>query len=188
MSSSISGLRYEENQIGGAFKSSKIEYIWEFILDGSLPNKIELIYSKWGGKKRLIKNGVEIFDKKNDGSFLKNFDIGGHIFSIIQYGEKFELRIDNQSFTHLYNLEKNKNFFSGDNDPTSKTQRAKNYIDNLSSGNNNDDNLFKFKNKENDNKEEKPGLFNFKIKVDESKANSGIKKLNLVFILGFFLC
>ena len=64
-----------------------------------------------GYKKRLIKNGVEIFDKKNDGSFLKNFDIGEHIFSIIQYGEKFELRIDNQSFTHLYNLEKNKNFF-----------------------------------------------------------------------------
>ena len=51
MSSSISGLRYEENQIGGAFKSSKIEYIWEFILDGSLPNKIELIYSKWVVKK-----------------------------------------------------------------------------------------------------------------------------------------
>ena len=53
-------------------------------------------------------------------------------------------------------------------------------MDNLSSENNNDDNLFKFKNKENDNKEEKPGLFNFKIKLDESKANSGIKKLNLV--------
>jgi len=29
--SSVSGLRYEENQIGGTFKSSKIEYIWEFI-------------------------------------------------------------------------------------------------------------------------------------------------------------
>ena len=64
-----------------------------------------------GGKKRLINNGVEVFDKKNDGSFFKNFDIGGHIFSIIQYRKKFELRIDNQSFTHLYNLEKNKNFF-----------------------------------------------------------------------------
>ena len=51
MSSSVSGLRYEENQIGGTFKSLKIEYIWEFIYDGSLPNKIELIYSKWVIKK-----------------------------------------------------------------------------------------------------------------------------------------
>ena len=31
-------------------------------------------------------------------------------------------------------------------------------MDNLSSENNNDDNLFKFKNKENDNKEEKPWI------------------------------
>ena len=173
MSSSISGLHYEENQIGGAFKSSKIEYIWEFILNGTSPNKIELIYSKWTGKKRLIKNGVEVFDKNNDGSFLKNFEIDGHIFSIMQYGEKCELRVDNQSFTHLYNLEKNKNFFTGEDDPTSKTQIAKSYTDNLSSEND-ENNLYKYK--ENEKKEEKPGLFDFKIKVDESKQNSGLKK------------
>ena len=173
MSSSISGLHYEENQIGGAFKSSKIEYIWEFILNGTSPNKIELIYSKWTGKKRLLKNGVEVFDKNNDGSFLKNFEIDGHIFSIMQYGEKCELRVDNQSFTHLYNLEKNKNFFTGEDDPTSKTQIAKSYTDNLSSEND-ENNLYKYK--ENEKKEEKPGLFDFKIKVDESKQNSGLKK------------
>ena len=175
MSSSISGLHYEENQIGGAFKSSKIEYIWEFVLNGTSPNKIELIYSKWSGKKRLIKNGVEVFDKNNDGSFLKNFEIEGHIFSIMQYGEKCELRVDNQSFTHLYNLEKNKNFFTGEDDPTSKTQIAKNYNDNLSYEND-EGNLYKYKIKENGKKEEKPGLFDFKIKVDESKQNSGLKK------------
>ena len=175
MSSSISGLHYEENQIGGAFKSSKIEYIWEFVLNGTSPNKIELIYSKWSGKKRLIKNGVEVFDKNNDGSFLKNFEIEGHIFSIMQYGEKCELRVDNQSFTHLYNLEKNKNFFTGEDDPTSKTQIAKNYNDNLSYEND-EGNLYKYKIKENGKKEEKQGLFDFKIKVDESKQNSGLKK------------
>ena len=175
MSSSISGLHYEENQIGGAFKSSKIEYIWEFVLNGTSPNKIELIYSKWSGKKRLIKNGVEVFDKNNDGSFLKNFEIEGHIFSIMQYGEKCELRVDNQSFTHLYNLEKNKNFFTGEDDPTSKTQIAKNCSDNLSYEND-EGNLYKYKIKENGKKEEKQGLFDFKIKVDESKQNSGLKK------------
>ena len=29
MSSPITGLRYEEKQIGSTFKSSKVEYIWE---------------------------------------------------------------------------------------------------------------------------------------------------------------
>ena len=173
MSSSISGLHYEENQIGGAFKSSKTDYIWEFILNGSSPNKIELISSNWTGKKRLIKNGVEVFDKNNDDSFLKNFEIDGHIFSIIQYGGKFELRVDNQSFTHLYNLERNKHFFTGEDDPTSKTQIAKSFTDNLSSEND-ENNLYK--NKSNEKKNEKPGLFDFKIKVDESKQNSGLKK------------
>ena len=174
MSSSISGLHYEENQIGGAFKSSKIEYIWEFILNGSSPNKIQLIYSKWTDNKRLFKNGIEVFNKKNDDSFLKNFEIEGHIFSIIQLGDKFELRVDNQSFTYLYNLEKNKNYFTGDADPTSKTQIADNSTGDIISEKD-ENNIYIFKTKENDNKEKK-GLFNFKIKIDENKANSGLKK------------
>ena len=175
MTSSISGLHYEENQVGSAFKSLKIEYKWEFILNGTSPNKIELVYSKLTGKKRLIKNGIEVFDKKNDGSFLKNFEIDGHIFQIIQYGEKFELRVDNQSFTHLYNLEKNKNFFSSDVDPTSKTQIADSNTGDII-GEKDENKIFAYNtNKDSDNKE-KQGLFNFKIKVDENKANSGLKK------------
>ena len=51
MSSTLSGFHYEENKIGGTFKSSTIEYIWEFIIDGTVPNKIQLIDSKWTGKK-----------------------------------------------------------------------------------------------------------------------------------------
>ena len=57
MASGISGLRYQEKQIGGVLKNSKIEYTWEFILD-NMPQKIELIDSRWIGKKRLIRNGV----------------------------------------------------------------------------------------------------------------------------------
>ena len=174
MSSSISGLHYEENQVGGTFKSSKIEYVWEFILNGSSPNKIQLIYSKWTDDKKLIKNGIEVYNKKNDDSYLKNFEIDGHIFSVIQLGDKFELRVDNQSFTHLYNLEKNKNFFTGDIDPTSKTQIADNKTGDIISEKN-ENNFYIFKSKENDGKE-KHTLFNFKIKIDENKANSGLKK------------
>ena len=176
MSSTLSGFHYEENKIGGTFKSSTIEYIWEFIIDGTIPNKIQLIDSKWTGKKRLFKNGVEVFDKKNDGSFLKNFEIDDHIFSIIYYGDKCELRIDNQSFSHLSNLEKNKNYFNGEEARTSKTQ----VIEGFNASEKNGTNLFKLKDKEENsniykNSDKKPGLFNFKIKVDESKNNSGLK-------------
>ena len=163
MSSPVSGLRYEENQIGGAFKSPQTEYIWEFIINGNL-NKIVFINSKWSGKNRLIKNGVEVFDKKKDGSFLKNFEIDGHIFSILKYGEKYELRIDNQYFNHLYNLEKNKIFFQSE-DQKSKEQEEKK--DNQSK------NIFKYEGNKN---KEKHGILDFKIKIDESNQNSGLKK------------
>ena len=163
MSSPVSGLRYEENQIGGAFKSPQTEYVWEFIINGNL-NKIVFINPKWSGKNRLIKNGVEVFDKKKDGSFLKNFEIDGHIFSILKYGEKYELRIDNQYFNHLYNLEKNKIFFQSE-DQKSKEQEEKK--DNQSK------NIFKYEGNKN---KEKHGILDFKIKIDESNQNSGLKK------------
>ena len=44
---------------------------------------------------------------------------------IIQYGDTIELRIDNQSFTHLYNLQKNKELFAGEKCPTSKVNVVK---------------------------------------------------------------
>ena len=45
--------------------------------------------------------------------------------TIIQYGDTIELRIDNQSFTHLYNLQKNKELFAGEKCPTSKVNVVK---------------------------------------------------------------
>jgi hypothetical protein len=174
MSSSISGLRYKENLAGSTFKGSKVEYVWEFILDGA-PQKFELIDSKWTGKKKFIKNGTEVVDVKKDGSHLKNFEIGNHVFSIITLGDKCELRIDNQSFTHLYNLEKNKNFFGGETTPTSKTEVVKNFSDNFSSSQNDNNNNKFFKPNNNDN-QKKNNMFNFAIKTDDSKHSEGLKK------------
>ena len=174
MSSSISGLRYQEKKVGGTFKSSKIEYTWEFILDGT-PQKIELIDSRWSGKKRLIRNGMEVVDRNNDGSFLKNFQIGNHVFAVISYGDKCELRVDNQSFTHLYNLEKNKNFFTGEVVPTSKVQVVKNFSDNYSSTDQDSNNKF-FKPTKPAKENEKSNLFNFSIKTDDNKQTGGLKK------------
>ena len=175
MSTGISGLRYQEKKVGGTFKSSKIEYTWEFILDGT-PQKIELIDSRWSGKKRLIRNGMEVLDKNNDGSFLKNFQIGNHVFAVISYGDKCELRVDNQSFTHLYNLEKNKNFFSGDVVPTSKVQVVKNFSDNYSSTDQDGNNKFYKQTKPAKENEQKSNLFNFSIKTDDTKQTGGLKK------------
>ena len=73
MSSSISGLHYEENQVGGTFKSSKIEYVWEFILNGSSPNKIQLIYSKWTDDKKLIKKWYRSLQQKKRRFLFKKF-------------------------------------------------------------------------------------------------------------------
>ncbi len=33
------------------------------------------------------------------------------MLNIVQHGDQFELRIDNQSFSHLYNMEKTRNAF-----------------------------------------------------------------------------
>ena len=105
-------------------KSSKKQYIWEFQLNGE-PQKIELFDSKLSGKKKVLKNGIVECELVCDESFFRNFTLNGHNCTIIQCGDKNELRIDNQTFDHLYNLERNKQFFSSNPEPTSSFFTAK---------------------------------------------------------------
>lgn len=170
---SIKHLLYVERDVGGTIKrhycinnyiSSKKQFIWEFELDGK-QQKIELYDSKWSGKKTIIKNGRVECEVSDQASFFRSFDLNGHNCTIIQYGEKNELRIDNQSFSHLYNLERNKTFFSENSGPTSKSMQSKSLplskanqygISNNFYGNNAP-------------KDDKPPLFSFSIKpVDHS--------------------
>ena len=175
MSVSLTNLDYSEKDIGEKIKISKKQYIWEFNLNGS-PQRIELLDSKISHKKRIFKNGISILQTTDEGNFLHTFDIDGHECVIIQYGDKMELRVDNQSFTHLYNLQKNKQLFAGEKGPTSNIYVAKPY---------NSYGSYEQKNKQNDEsafykvsnakveEDNKPKLFNFEIKKESGNKSHG---------------
>ena len=166
----LTNLFYSEKDIGATLKISKRQFIWEFDLNGS-SQKIELLDSRLSRKKRLYKNGVNILDTTETGNFIHNFEIDGHACVIIQYGDKIELRIDNQSFTHLYNLQKNKELFAGEKGPTSNTYVAKPYNSYSSNEDKHTESAFYKVNKPEE--ENKPKLFNFEIKKNTGNKNSG---------------
>ena len=151
-------------------KSSKKQYIWEFQLNGE-PQKIELFDSKLSGKKKVLKNGIVECELVCDESFFRNFTLNGHNCTIIQCGDKNELRIDNQTFDHLYNLERNKQFFSSNPEPTSSFFTAKsNKIEKNQPGITNKN---FYQSQQNNNQ---PSLFNFNIKPASEVANHQAKK------------
>lgn len=124
MSLDIKNLSYVEQDVGQHIKSTKKHFIWEFLLEGR-PHKIELYDSRISGKKKLIKDGQVWKEVEGDIAFSKSFEIGKYSCTIIQHGEKYELRIDNQSFSHLMDLEKNRVYFSSQNNPTSNSYISK---------------------------------------------------------------
>jgi hypothetical protein len=128
-----------------------------------------LFDSKLSGKKKLVKDGQIYKEVKEDGAFSKSFDIDSHSCTIIQHGEKYELRIDNQVFNHLLDLEKNKLAFSNPN-PTSSSMISKSlHKDNkvVSSGLNHITNHTV--------EQTKAPMFNFSIKPAEQKRFSEVK-------------
>ena len=177
MALNITNLFYSEKDIGAKIKMSKRQFIWEFDLNGS-NQRIELLDSRLTHKKRLYKNGINILNTSEEGNFIHNFQIDGHPCVVIQYGDKIELRIDNQSFTHLYNLQKNKQLFAGDKGPTSNVYIAKPYNNFGSSGTEDYQNsqnggtsyLYKVNKPEEENK---PKLFNFEIKKESGNKTHG---------------
>ena len=166
----LTNLFYSEKDIGATLKISKRQFIWEFDLNGS-SQKLELLDSRLSRKKRLYKNGVNILDTTETGNFIHNFEIDGHACVIIQYGDKIELRIDNQSFTHLYNLQKNKELFAGEKGPTSNTYVAKPFNSYSSNEDKHTESAFYKVNKSEE--ENKPKLFNFEIKKNTGNKGSG---------------
>ena len=136
----------------------------------------------------LYKNGVNLLNTTEKGNLIHNFEIDGHACAIIQYGDKIELRIDNQSFTHLYNLQKNKQMFAGEKGPTSNTYVAKPFNSYGNSENENKQKTGEAIYKVNPADESKP--INFEIKKDtsnkphafNSKFKFGNKNQNSSFI------
>lgn len=55
------------------------------------------------GKKKICQNGQIIYENNSyQGAFNFNFTIGKNSLSVVQHGDKFELRVNNQAFSHLY--------------------------------------------------------------------------------------
>ena len=103
---------FDIREVGKTIKSTKKQYIWRFKLDGK-DYTIELFTSVLSGKKKVVKNGTVIFfDSKFKNAFQFPFNIEKNALNIIQHGDKFELRINNMSFTHLWDNERTKRNFN----------------------------------------------------------------------------
>jgi len=56
------------------------------------------------GKKRILRKSCIVYEEKNLRSLLSyEMTIGDHQLCFFQNGDKFDLRIDNESFMYLYN-------------------------------------------------------------------------------------
>lgn len=98
---SFQPLHYEVRDVGKHMKSTKKQYIWKFRLDNE-EHTVELFTSILSGKKKVIKDRVVLYMGTNyKGAFQFSFIIHTHLAFIIQHGSKFELRIDNQTFSSL---------------------------------------------------------------------------------------
>ena len=177
MSLNIANLSYLEENIGLNIHMSKRQFIWKFDLNGT-PQEIKLLDSRLSNKKRIYKNDKMILNTKSKKNFSHEFEIDGHTCLIIQYADKFELRIDNQSFTHIYNWQKNKQMF----EEKSPVVISKKCINKICDGDG--------PNKEEENKkneevfykpikteENKPSMYSFSIKKDKTKKLNGFKKI-----------
>jgi hypothetical protein len=122
----IQNFLYIEENVGKTFKKTKKHYTWEFTIDG-IRHSVELFDSKMSGKKRILLDRSMI-KEVYDPMFVLNhsFNIGQHSLALIQLGEKYEIRLNNQSFGYLMDLEKNKIHFNQGkytNEPVSTTIR-----------------------------------------------------------------
>jgi len=108
----IQALYYDSRDIGKHIKKSKRLYTWRFSIDGK-EHLVEFYTSVLTGKKKIIHNGTVLYEgqKVLSTSFQFPFSIDVNMLNIVQHGDSFELRINNQVFAHLYNQEKMKKEF-----------------------------------------------------------------------------
>eukprot|EP00347_Sterkiella_histriomuscorum_P019565 403341149 len=146
--------QYPQNAFGmaQAFQQSKTQFIWKFSLDSQMVT-IELICSHLSGKKKVFRDGRVIFETQKFGtSFQYPFQINNHMLNIIQHGDHFELRIDNQSFQHLYHQDKTRREFRYDDEDKQDQDYSKsnsNANQGIGSSTANNDNGFNFDKYEN---------------------------------------
>jgi hypothetical protein len=87
----IKALYYKENNIGGWLKKSKKHYVWKIEVDGDT-HVLEFMDSILSGKKKIIKNGLIVFERQLFGvPFQYPFTIGQHSMNVAMHGDKYEL-------------------------------------------------------------------------------------------------
>ena len=65
------------------------------------------------GKKRVFKNSCLIYEEQSLRKLLNyELHIGNNMLAFMQMGEKFDLRINNESFMFAYNKMKQENHFT----------------------------------------------------------------------------
>lgn len=100
---SVKPLYCDIRDVGKTIASTKKLFIWKFNLDGK-DYTIELYNSMLSGKKKIAQNGQVVYENNSyQGAFQFPFTIGRNSLSIVQHGDRYELRINNQSFEHIMN-------------------------------------------------------------------------------------
>jgi hypothetical protein len=174
----LKNTEYQEKYIGERIKQTKISYIWKFDYEYTTYT-VELHCSKLSGKfrlylnKDLLKEIVDLFQP-----FSHQFDINTLKCVVIQYGSKFDFRIDNQSFNHIYELQKNKNAFSKAKNEINKQDIKEQPNTNINKNLNYNQITGKYYEKEKP-VENKESEFKFNIKQNTTNNNSKLK--NFVF-------
>lgn len=120
--------------------SSKKKYIWRYEIAGK-EHRIELEYSLLSGKRKIFQDGKVLYEGNQllscfseiitfllyrvlGAAFQFPFSVDGNNLNIIQQGESFELRINNQVFTHLWQQEKTKSEFQYEEDIPKKEDKG----------------------------------------------------------------
>lgn len=99
----VKALYYNCIDIGKHVKKSKKRFIWKFSIDGR-EHTIDLVISYLSGKKKITQDGKLLYEgqKVLTSSFQFPFEIDLNMCNIVQQGDNFELRINNQAFSELY--------------------------------------------------------------------------------------
>eukprot|EP01017_Pseudomicrothorax_dubius_P023709 TRINITY_DN2528_c0_g1_i1.p1 TRINITY_DN2528_c0_g1~~TRINITY_DN2528_c0_g1_i1.p1 ORF type:complete len:436 (-),score=98.14 TRINITY_DN2528_c0_g1_i1:118-1425(-) len=115
---------YKEEDIGPRIKLTKKRYLWTFEIDGKR-HTVELHYSLITGRIKIFSDGVQIYDETKflSSSFQYPFTIDVNMLNLLQHGDTFELRINNQVFAHLYNQERTRREFGGEEEESSGHSR-----------------------------------------------------------------
>ena len=106
-------INYYTINIGELVRKSKTRTAWHFDLDG-VRYVFELEHSQLTGKKKLLRNNCVVHEEKSLRKlFHHELRIGEHVIIFDQQsdGSYFDVRVDQTSFSYVYNRLKMDNSF-----------------------------------------------------------------------------